>query len=319
MTNCEKIQEMISAMLDGELSEQERIEIKEHIALCSDCAAMYEDFAALREELKESLAEVPASLHANIMDAVRSAPKPKKPLQVLMRPYMSAAACLIIVAGIALAARAGSLGPDKAVSSGSKLAVPAAPAAPEAPAEAEMYTYGNFAVADAEEFFTAAPVPAPEAAIEAPMAPEAPAEPAAPAEPEGFYVPEIIPGDEDSINEHFRLTYDHRDTFGPLNFHFEPGLPLENVYLAFFDDSGNLISVSIIEDTDALCAALVCEDRNWENWDNIPNNRSAILEFECHGFPHSMELFFDGSKVVVETIDDYYRAVGSVEELLSIK
>ena len=66
MNDCQKIQEMISAMLDGELLAKEREAIEEHIAACHKCAAMYADFTALSGVFEESREEVPANLHTKI-------------------------------------------------------------------------------------------------------------------------------------------------------------------------------------------------------------------------------------------------------------
>ena len=66
MISCEKIQEMISSMLDGQLSDEERAAVEEHIARCPECAAMYEDFSALSISLKEEFSAVPAQLHDKI-------------------------------------------------------------------------------------------------------------------------------------------------------------------------------------------------------------------------------------------------------------
>ena len=47
MTECEKYQEMISAMLDGELAESGQEELRRHMDGCPECRNMYEAFAAV--------------------------------------------------------------------------------------------------------------------------------------------------------------------------------------------------------------------------------------------------------------------------------
>ena len=49
MNECERFQEMISALLDGELSAEEEAELRAHMAECPDCAAMAAAFAAVSE------------------------------------------------------------------------------------------------------------------------------------------------------------------------------------------------------------------------------------------------------------------------------
>lgn len=169
MTSCEKIQEMISAMLDGELSVEERSAVEEHIALCPECAAMYADFSALSICLKEELTSVPADLHSNIMNAVKA--QPKKAKIIPLRAYLSAAACLVLVVGAVFSLRLG--GADKA----------AMPAAPAALAEAEV-AYGLATVDNVREL---------------PAAPAAPAEPAAPADPAAPPMPMPESATEDRV------------------------------------------------------------------------------------------------------------------------
>ena len=100
MISCEKIQEMISFMLDNELSAHERVAVEEHIAHCSECAAMYEDFSVLCILLKEEFSAVPATLHEDIMRGVKA--KRKKAKIIPLRTYLSTAACLVLVVGAVL-------------------------------------------------------------------------------------------------------------------------------------------------------------------------------------------------------------------------
>ncbi|MBR4953961.1 MAG: zf-HC2 domain-containing protein, partial [Oscillospiraceae bacterium] len=106
MTDCAKIQELISAMLDGELSAEEKSLVKEHIDSCSECAAMYEMFALVSGELESDLAEAPADLKNKVMAGIKPEKK-KKGLIVSLRPYMTAAACLVLVIGVVAAGRGG--------------------------------------------------------------------------------------------------------------------------------------------------------------------------------------------------------------------
>jgi len=134
MSKCERYEALISAMLDGELTERERSELEEHLAICPDCAAMYAAFAEVSEALKaetDTLSEpLPAALHENIMAKVRMAEKAQKTHGTIMRlrPILAAAACVVVLAGTLLALRNG-------VSMGKN----AAPESAEAPA---LYSAG---------------------------------------------------------------------------------------------------------------------------------------------------------------------------------
>ena len=98
MTDCAKYQEMISAMLDGELTSEQQRELEEHLALCPECRAMHTAFLSLSEAVAEEILPVPEGLHRKIMTGVKAVEKKnKRPLLTVLRPYMAAAACLVVV------------------------------------------------------------------------------------------------------------------------------------------------------------------------------------------------------------------------------
>ena len=59
MNDCEKYQELISRMLDDDLSREERDDLAEHVRRCPDCAAVYVAFRSLSESIGGELDEVP--------------------------------------------------------------------------------------------------------------------------------------------------------------------------------------------------------------------------------------------------------------------
>ena len=105
MSDCERFEERISALLDGELSAEEEAEVRAHMAECAECAAMYEAFAAVGAALKADAEDVPDTLHDGIMTKVRMAEKATKTQHriVRLRPFLTAAACLIVLVGTVLA------------------------------------------------------------------------------------------------------------------------------------------------------------------------------------------------------------------------
>ena len=184
MTDCEKYQELISAMLDGELTDAERAEVEAHVRDCDECRAMYEAFSAVSGAM--DAVDVPDTLHSGIMDKVNAAAKAKKThgTIVRLRPVLATAACLAVIVGTVFALK-GNLG-------GMKNADTAAPAAAEAP----MMMMTNTATAagadaqklkgtadGAEVYFTEAAecaspeAPAPEASCDACAAEESEAKP----------------------------------------------------------------------------------------------------------------------------------------------
>ena len=103
MIDCEKCREMISCLLDGELSEAEQSLVREHIASCPECRSVYDAFSEQMHE-EESL---PDGLHEKIMSGIKA--KPKKKTGIVWIKYLSVAACLALV--IFAGAKSGMLGP----------------------------------------------------------------------------------------------------------------------------------------------------------------------------------------------------------------
>ena len=51
MPCCDEYVDLISAAIDGALSEEETARLEEHLARCPECRALYEDFAAIHSAL----------------------------------------------------------------------------------------------------------------------------------------------------------------------------------------------------------------------------------------------------------------------------
>jgi len=56
--SCEKYREMISAGLDGELSQNDELSLREHLASCSDCRRLADELASMSEMNKTMPAAV---------------------------------------------------------------------------------------------------------------------------------------------------------------------------------------------------------------------------------------------------------------------
>lgn len=92
MIDCEKAQELISCLVDGELGEKEQSEVSEHIKICPECRAVYDAFSAVSEAFGE-LEDAPENLTDNVMRAIKAPAKRKTP----WIKYLSLAACLALV------------------------------------------------------------------------------------------------------------------------------------------------------------------------------------------------------------------------------
>lgn len=106
MIDCEKCREMISCLLDGELSQAEQSLVREHIASCPECRSVYDAFSAVSEQMHEE-ESLPDGLHEKIMSGIKA--KPKKKTGIVWIKYLSVAACLALV--IFAGAKSGMLGP----------------------------------------------------------------------------------------------------------------------------------------------------------------------------------------------------------------
>lgn len=106
MNGCHEYQEMISRMLDDDLSRQEKDALAEHVKRCPDCAAVYVAFRSLSEHLGEELEEPSPDLHETIMaDVRRESLRVKNSASIRhrrIRQLTTAAACLVLVAAAAL-------------------------------------------------------------------------------------------------------------------------------------------------------------------------------------------------------------------------
>ena len=100
MNSCEQYQELISRLVDGEISRDEREALMEHMNSCSRCNAMYAVFLDLSDLLSQEEKPLPEGLHENIMAGVRRSAVIKKNRRLRrfgLSTALSAAACAVLV------------------------------------------------------------------------------------------------------------------------------------------------------------------------------------------------------------------------------
>ncbi len=101
MSGCEYYQELISRMLDEDLSRDERAALAEHLGTCRECAAMYQAFSALSDTISSDLAEPPEELCDNIMAELRRSEiirrNRRTGLSRQVKNLIAAAACAALV------------------------------------------------------------------------------------------------------------------------------------------------------------------------------------------------------------------------------
>lgn len=130
MKKCEEFAPLLSAFVDGELTEEERAEVLAHVSECEKCRGLLGELTALHAALGELKDEdVPAGFTEGVMAAVRAekaAKKPQTKKRSAWRRWMPMAACAAIVA-LAAAVTI----PRTAMKQEANDAAPAAPAAQE--------------------------------------------------------------------------------------------------------------------------------------------------------------------------------------------
>lgn len=102
--DCGGYLELLSARLDGELTEAQKRELEAHLAACPECRAAGAQLAALQSAFHE-LEDVPApeGFAQSVMDRVRES-EPNKAVPLFHRPQFRVlaglAACLALAAGL---------------------------------------------------------------------------------------------------------------------------------------------------------------------------------------------------------------------------
>lgn len=157
--DCETYREMISALLDDELSAGDKARLRAHLAHCDDCCALCVAFAAAGGALGRTMEDIPVTLHRKTMAAVREQARGQwlRQLRRYMKPALITAACLVVIAAAVFAMQPAFTRQGGDESSSSMAAVPETMAAGASEETAE-----ETADAGAED----APIPAPEEAAE---------------------------------------------------------------------------------------------------------------------------------------------------------
>jgi len=105
--NCEYFEELISAAVDGELTDREEDALHAHLEMCESCRAYYEALRAISAAAQEDLTPPPVDFTARVMARVRAGSKKKKQGKLLRFPVRSlalaAAAAIVLWAGFRVA------------------------------------------------------------------------------------------------------------------------------------------------------------------------------------------------------------------------
>ena len=175
MSPCEKYQELISRMVDGELTAREEADLADHIESCTACAALFRAFSAISEQIGGDLEDAPLDLRENVMAEIRREEiRKKNRIPTIFRAVMSTAACAAIVFGVYLGV---TLTKKAQISTAAYQDAPAAAeermvlAAESAPEALETEEAAEEALPEEEPAPTPMPDAAPAEAAEEPAAP----------------------------------------------------------------------------------------------------------------------------------------------------
>lgn len=98
---CEEITLLLSARLDGELTEKENTALEEHLAHCPECRAVAEDLEALHlsfEDLKPVSA--PEHFARGVMEKIEKTTLVPLYRRPIFKAVVGAAACLVLCVGL---------------------------------------------------------------------------------------------------------------------------------------------------------------------------------------------------------------------------
>lgn len=126
--NCEQMTALLSAFVDGELTAQEEMQVREHLEQCAQCRALYEQLQTLHTSFSD-LEEIPVpeNFAQGVMERIRAEEKPRGIFlfkRSRFRAVVGLAACAALCIGFGRVA----------LDSGSKSADMALAGAPEAAA-----------------------------------------------------------------------------------------------------------------------------------------------------------------------------------------
>jgi anti-sigma factor RsiW len=103
---CEEAQELITALIDRELPDAERVSLDSHLRLCAHCQIVLEQEALLKQSIRETAQRVrtPNELRARILSDQRTVAKQNRtrrqnlsPLLRRARPALAAAAIIAVL------------------------------------------------------------------------------------------------------------------------------------------------------------------------------------------------------------------------------
>ena len=105
MNNCAEFQELISAYADGELTEDQRRRVVEHLSVCDRCSALIALYREISIAMTESCVPAPEELRSRVMENIvnggaageKGGNKRQRIGRIVLTRYLPMAACLALL------------------------------------------------------------------------------------------------------------------------------------------------------------------------------------------------------------------------------
>ena len=102
--NCNEVKKELSALIDGEVGNEEKEALLSHIAECESCKKEYDDLQELKKEFAKLDLQLKSALSESVMQKIISENIPKKKTPFLMR-HIGVASAILLIISLALYSR----------------------------------------------------------------------------------------------------------------------------------------------------------------------------------------------------------------------
>ena len=99
MKDCLEYEELISALVDGEVSDKDRVRLKAHLETCPACAELFAAYRSMSKTVAAPEVEPPETLRDNVMRQVKGERRESRKV-IFIRRFAGIAAALVVVAGL---------------------------------------------------------------------------------------------------------------------------------------------------------------------------------------------------------------------------
>jgi len=103
--NCIGLVDLLSSYADGELTEENKKLVEDHLAICENCSAILKIYREIPGSVSDTNVEAPPSLHIGVMNLIQNESVPRETkvikhrrhLFIALTRYAPIAACLVVM------------------------------------------------------------------------------------------------------------------------------------------------------------------------------------------------------------------------------